>query len=181
MTQRQKEILHGTLLGDGYLEDRGTANSRLQIRHAISQMAYVDWLYNEFKNFVSKSPRQIGEAYFFRTRSYVWLTDWRKIYYPNGIKEIPPFLSLSHLSLAVWFMDDGYVDQKAAYFCTHAFNDLSIMRGRSILLQFGLETGIVKDRNHYKIRVTVASTPKFIAMIKSHLHPSLLYKIKQTP
>ena len=169
------------MLGDGYLEDRKTANARLQIRHAISQRLYVDWLYEEFKDLVAKPPRQIGEAYFFRTRSYPWLTDLRKLYYPDGIKRIPPDFSLSPLGLAVWFMDDGYVDQKAAYFCTHAFDAISIRRAQDILAHYRFETGLVKDRNHYKVRLKVASTPEFIQIIRPYVHPSLLYKIRVAP
>lgn len=169
------------MLGDGYLEDRKTANARLQIRHAISQRLYVDWLYKEFRNVVSKPPRQIGEAYFFRTRSYSWLTELRQRYYPDGVKCIPSDLCLSPLGLAVWFMDDGYVDQKAAYFCTHAFDSTSIRRAQDILAQYHFESGLVKDRNHFKIRLKVASTPSFIQTILPYMHPSLLYKIRVAP
>ena len=180
-TQRQEEIFQGMMLGDGYLENRGTANTRLQIRHAISQRSYVDWLYQEFENFVAKPPRQIGEAYFFRTRSYPWLTSLRKVYYPDGTKRIPSDLFLTPLGLAVWFMDDGYLDQKAAYFCTHAFDTQSIERARIMLSRYHLESGLVRDRNHFKIRLKVVSTPLFIKLIQSYIHSSLLYKISKAP
>jgi hypothetical protein len=181
LTQRQEEIIVGTILGDGYLENRGTANSRLQIRHAISQREYVDWIYGELAALVAKSPRQIHEAYFFRTRSYKFLTYLRQKFYPQGVKIVPEDIFLSPLSLAIWFMDDGYVDQNAAYFCTHSFDSESLRRIQNLLLRYDLATSLIKDRNHYKTRITVASTKKFIQLVKPYIIPSLLYKIRIAP
>ncbi len=101
LTKRQEEILFGKMLGDGSLENRGTANSRLQIRHSLKQRDYVDWIYKELSNFVLAMPRKIGNAYFFRTRSLPIFTKWRSRFYKNGIKIVPKDISLSTLSLAV--------------------------------------------------------------------------------
>ena len=57
LTKRQEEILTGILLGDGFLENRGTANSRLQIRHSLKQRDYVNWLYDELVNLSIHIPR----------------------------------------------------------------------------------------------------------------------------
>ncbi len=169
------------MIGDGSLEDRKTANSRLQIRHSLKQRDYVDWLYAELQNFVLSKPRQIGDAYFFRTKSLSLFTQWRQKFYKLGKKIIPRDISLSPLSLAIWFMDDGYFDKKAAYFCTHCFEGESLNRLQQLLRGFGLENGPILDRGHYKIRLRVGSTPIFIDLVKQYIHPTLLYKIGIAP
>lgn len=181
LTKRQEEILVGTILGDGSLENRGTANSRLQIRHSIKQQLYVDWLYNEFSNFVLTAPRQLGEAYFFRTRSLPLFTKWRTYFYINGKKIVPKNISLTPLGLAIWFMDDGYFDKKAVYFCTHSFLNESLNHLQTVLREFRFENSLILDRGHYKIRIAVSSTPQFISIVKPYMHPSLLYKIGIAP
>jgi hypothetical protein len=181
LTKRQEEILLGTILGDGSFENRGTANSRLQIRHSYKQRDYVNWLYGELANFVLSKPRRIGDAYFFRTRSLPLFTKWRERFYKNGIKSVPKNISLTVLSLAVWFMDDGYFNKKAAYFCTHSFTKEELIRLQKCLIKFGLESSFILDRGHYKIRLFVGSTPRFVELVKQFMHPSLLYKIGIAP
>lgn len=181
LTKRQEEIFLGTMLGDGSLEDRKTANSRLQIRHSLKQRDYVDWLYNEFQNLVLSKPRQIENAYFFRTRSLPLFTQWRQKFYKGGTKIIPQDISLSPLSLAIWFMDDGYFDKKAAYFCTHCFDKQNLHHLQKLLRKYGLESSPIIDRDHYKIRLFVGSTPRFISLVKQYIHPTLLYKIGIAP
>ena len=178
LTKRQREILLGTLLGDGFLENRGTANSRLQIRHSLKQREYVNWLYSQLANFTSHIPREIDKAYFFRTRSLPLFTQWRNRFYKNGVKIVPKGISLSPLSLAVWFMDDGSCDKEAAYFCTHSFNIQDLHHLQKILLGYGLESGLIVDRSHFKIRLRVKSTPNFINLVKPFMHSSLLYKLE---
>ena len=169
------------MLGDGSLEDRKTANSRLQIRHSLRQRDYVDWLYNELQNFVLSKPRQIGDAYFFRTKSLPLFTQWRQKFYRGGKKIIPQDIFLSPLSLAIWFMDDGYFDKKAAYFCTHCFTNDNLNHLQKLLRGFGLESSLILDRGHYKIRLLVGSTQTFINLVRQHIHPTLLYKIGIAP
>mgnify|MGYP001560882335 FL=1 len=178
LTRRQEEILLGTLLGDGFLENRGTANSRLQIRHSIKQKEYVDWLYKELANLTLSIPREIGNAYFFRSKSLPLFTTWRKRFYLNGFKIVPKDIFLSPLSLAIWFMDDGYCDKKAAYFCTHSFNQEDLNHLQKLLSNYNLKSSFIADRGHYKIRLVVGSTPTFIELVKPFIHPSLLYKLE---
>ena len=102
----------------------------------------------------------------------------RNRFYKNGIKIVPRDIFLSPLSLAVWFMDDGYCDKKAAYFCTHSFDSQSLKHLQKILLGYGLESGLIVDRSHYKIRLLVKSTPRFIQLIVPFMHSSLLYKLE---
>jgi hypothetical protein len=55
LSQRQQDILIGTMLGDGHLEQNGK-NVRLRIDHGMSQTRYINWKYREFKTLATKKP-----------------------------------------------------------------------------------------------------------------------------
>ena len=58
LSKRQKEILIGLILGDGHLEKLYTPTlGRLKIEHSYKQKDYVDWIYNEFRNWVRSKPK----------------------------------------------------------------------------------------------------------------------------
>jgi hypothetical protein len=79
LTERQKAIIFGCLLGDGAM--RCKTNALLEINHSIRrQREYVDWKYNEFKSIVLTKPHKrlcsAGRiAYRFTTRSLPELTE----------------------------------------------------------------------------------------------------------
>ena len=108
-------------------------------------------------------------------------TKWRTQFYVDGKKVVPKNIFLTPLSLAIWFMDDGYFNKKAAYFCTHSFSNESLNYLQSVLLEYGLENSLIIDRGHYKIRLKVHSTPKFFDLVRPYMHPTFLYKIGIAP
>jgi len=56
----QKQIIIGCLLGDGRLECRSkNRTARLRIHHGEKQKDYVFWKYDIFKNIVSSNPKKI--------------------------------------------------------------------------------------------------------------------------
>ncbi len=183
ITKHQQDLLTGKLLGDGSLEDRGTANSRFQVRHSIKQKDYVDWCYQEIKEFTKSSPRRINDSYYFRTRSLPMFTRLRKKWYIEGRKTLPSDIKLSPFALAIWYMDDGYYDthRDSIWFCTHCFNSGELKRIKELMKQLGIETTLIKDRTKYKTRVLKKHTERFIKLVKPYIVPSLLYKIGIAP
>lgn len=120
LTDIQKFLVLGTLLGDGCLEKRW-ANSRLRIDHYSINKDYVFWKYKILKNLAASKPRIIRQIdrrsgntcvrWAFATHATPELNFYYKFFYQNGKKEIHPKIinHLTHaLSLAVWVMDDGY-------------------------------------------------------------------------
>ncbi len=119
-SQKQTEILIGTLLGDGYLSlGKKSRNARLQLRHGLEQEDYLQWKRNQFGSLFKAKPKRIrrwheewnrfDETCSCLSRSHPWLTKWHHVLYPNKIKVVTEeILSLvSDLALAVWWMDDG--------------------------------------------------------------------------
>lgn len=56
LSEEQKQVILGCLLGDGYM--RKKTNAHLQITHSVKQSEYVDWKYKIFKDLVLTPPKQ---------------------------------------------------------------------------------------------------------------------------
>ena len=119
LTKRQRDIVVGTLLGDGCLERNGRF-VRLRTDHSPKQKEYVFWKFDQMHNFTSARPRFI-EYYDRRTsKTYKhWRFDtistksfvpFKNLFYTtDGKKKIPyniKELLVRPLSLAdgLWMM-----------------------------------------------------------------------------
>jgi recombination protein RecA len=180
LTERQKAIIFGCLLGDGAM--RCKTNALLEINHSIRQSEYVEWKYNELKELVSTKPhKRRGNAgrvtYRFTTRSLPELTEIYRKFYAMGKKIIPDDLILQPLSLAVWFMDDGCKSYRAIYLNTQKFS-ISEQRKLASLLkeQFEIHSSLNKDKKYYRLRIAVSSVGRFLEIIKPYLLPMFCYK-----
>ena len=58
LTDRQREILIGTLLGDASMQAmRGNQESNVKFEQKIAQKDYIDHLYKEFQEWVGTPPK----------------------------------------------------------------------------------------------------------------------------
>lgn len=57
LTEAQKSIIVGMLLGDGSL--RRKTNTILKVNHSHKQKEYVDWLYNKLEKLVLTPSQKI--------------------------------------------------------------------------------------------------------------------------
>ncbi len=192
----QREILIGTMLGDGHLEQNGPG-VRLRVDHGMSQRDYLRWKYQAFKNLVPSEPRVIrsfhkrdhryDERLHFSTYSNGIFQEWRELFYKDRVKIIPESISeilTSPLSLAVWFMDDGYKrnDCNALRIST----DLFTLKEQEQLVEcleenFGVQSTIHKKGKTYNIYIPQTSSAKFVELVKPYVLDSLLYKVSLTP
>ena len=60
LTDEQKQLILGTLLGDGAIEKRWK-NPRLRIDHASAQKEYVFWKYNILQDIATREPHMLYE------------------------------------------------------------------------------------------------------------------------
>ncbi|MCS6860849.1 MAG: hypothetical protein NZT92_11080 [Abditibacteriales bacterium] len=98
LTARQHEILIGTLLGDGCLEQNGR-HVRLKVDHSAAQKAYALWKYAELRDVAAAEPYEIavadartGNTYRhvrFATRSDRLFDPYRAMFYQDGCKRVP--------------------------------------------------------------------------------------------
>ena len=180
LTEEQKSILVGCLLGDGTM--RKKTNAHLEINHCYKQKALVDWIFSKFKCLVRTKPKwRKGngnrEAYRFATRSLPVLTPFYEEFFPQGKKVIPKKLNLNGLTLAVWFMDDGSKSYSSIYLNTQQFTKIEQLKLISLLKSnFGIESSLNKDKKYFRIRIRTKSVKKFINLTKRFVLKEFKYK-----
>lgn len=193
MNSRKRAILVGMILGDAYLQKTGKKNARLRLEHSEKQKDYLLWKGLQFSEFFQGKPKKLvrfnpvykKEYGYFRWQSNASpeIGKFRQIFYPNNRKIIPKELSkllVSPLSLAVWFMDDGYYygRDKIAYLYIPRYRqeELEILLN-TLKSNFSLETKAkVKKRGNLVLVFNVKETQKLLLLIKPFVIPSLSYK-----
>ena len=184
LTQYQKSLIIGTMLGDGYLRIiPGRRNAFLEINHSFSQKQYTDWKFEKLQNIcISKPKIRKGNgnriAYRFYTKQHPELTEFYNKFYKNGYKIVPDNLKLDVITLSVWFMDDGSkCGNSNFYLNTQQFNKDHQIKLLNYLEKIGLKANLNKDKNYYRIRFLSSSSNKLKELLKENLIPSMYYKI----
>lgn len=115
----KRSLLLSLILGDGclhYIRNHGNLYGGLTIDHGLEQADYQSWKAKLLSDIFNKDVKvRTGH----RGRSVQVSVSmkrfraWRKFTYPNGKKSIPKILKFirhPEFALAVWLMDDGYVE-----------------------------------------------------------------------
>ncbi len=194
LSKLQKEVLVGTLLGDGCLETQNNGKTyRLKVEHSLQQKDYVDWKHKVFKNWVLTEPK-IREhsafgldrnSYRFSTVSSGSFRFYAQQFYQNGKKIIPKLISklLTPLALAVWFMDDGSTksnQHKALVIHSQSFSKFDLQRVIKVLEdKFQIKSVLRKrqDGSSYVIYLLSETIDKFISLVGEYVLSSMRYKL----
>ena len=178
MSERQREILIGCVLGDAYITKLG----KIRIEQSTKQNEYVAWKYGELNSLCyGAKPREllhrkgdkIYHSLYFTLRQY--FKAWRLIFYSDTQKVFPESLVLTPLSIAVWYMDDGCWTGKKFVISTESFKGNNIDFLQSVLKkQFGIETHVGKNG---KMTILKVSHSLFIQLISPHVISSMRYKL----
>ena len=181
LTEEQKSILIGCLLGDGSL--RRKQNTLLEINHSSKQKDYVFWLYSKFKDCVLTPPKfrvngPDRNSYRFTTRSLKVLNEFYEDFYHKSQKTLPKNLKLNALSLAVWFMDDGSKSRNTVYMNTQQFNIQEQKYLLSLLdKHFAIRATLNKDKSYFRIRIRTDSMKIFRDLTSPYIIESMRYKL----
>lgn len=178
-SRRQLEIIYGSILGDAYVTKKG----QVQFEQGASQKDYLFWKYRELSSISYSNPPKLvirtdgrsgRKTYSWRFWTRGYFSNLRGNFYPNGFKIFPKDLDLTDLGLAVWYMDDGWMENGRYFISVQGFEREYKNR---ILKQLEDKFNIlatIKERGHLKIRSR--SVPRFIQIVKPHIFRSLLYK-----
>src|SRR3989338_1774752 len=196
LSDQQKEIVIGLLLGDGHLETQnGGRTYRLKIEHAMYQKEYVQWLYGVFKDWVRTAPKDrtqivLGVRYGkcgFQTLSHGAFRFYAQQFYQNKKKVLPKQIPkwLSPLAMAVWFMDDGSLKSnrhRALILNTQSFSKSEVLRLVEILKEkYNIEMTLRKQSRKqfeiYQLITLKGSAEKLVDLIKPYMVPSMKYKL----
>lgn len=188
LTQLQKSVITGSILGDGYLRIvPGRKNAFLEINHSYKAKEYVDWKYFILKDITKSGPKlRKGNgkriAYRFYTKQHPEITDFFRTFYINGKKRIPNKLVLDNISLAIWYMDDGSKCGKDnIYLNTQQFDITDQQKLILALSTFGLKATLQKDKIYYRLRFLKESVYQLQNLIEECVIPSMRYKLSYDP
>ena len=191
MTERQRQILDGMLLGDAHLErQRGALSARLKVEHSVAQSAYVHWKFSEWRLWVRTPPterirpnrlgtcsRNVG----FTTLAHLEFETARLRFYRERRKVVPYDLELTPLSMAVWFMDDGSRKSnqcRGLYLNTQSFTAEEVDFLRVVMRRdVGIETSVRQQRDGLQIYVPSNSVTEFLSFISADVLPCMRYKL----
>ncbi|MBM3205291.1 hypothetical protein FJZ41_00355 [Candidatus Shapirobacteria bacterium] len=179
LTNRQKEILIGSLLGDAYITKRG----QIQFEQSAKQKEYLFWKHQELSSVSYKNISKVNRfdkrfnktytSYRFWTRQF--FKPLREKFYFKGKKIIPKDIIFTPLILAVWYMDDGCLSHQKCIISTESFSKRDLLILKEILLnKFGVEASF---KNNSKLLIKKASFNSFFSVIKPFIIPSMSYKI----
>jgi hypothetical protein len=200
MTEIEKALIMGTLLGDAHIQKRQNSY-RLKIEHAINQKAYVLWKHKMLERFctTTQPPKIVTSkkgfsTVVFYTTSGQWLKEIYHLFYKekNGryVKTITPELienlPLSSMLVAVFFMDDGSVrnDCYAGKLATQGFS----LEENHLLCSYlkkwnsSVECVVVAhkvSKGQYYISIPAKSFGKFVKEIEPIVLsiPDMVYKL----
>ncbi len=194
LTEAQKQMVMGSVLGDGTI----TKSGAYSCSHSTKQKKYFNHkrqvLYNLHSNCTQiyihsyAYLKKDAESIHFTTGCNKYLYELRKIFYP-GDKKIFPYEYLKEnmeaSALAYWFMDDGSYHDGFCYLHTYGYgyNGQKVMK-KFLYDKFEIEFEIKKsgsagrnyDKKHH-LGLSAKKNQKFLALIESHIIPSMKYKI----
>lgn len=196
LTIEQKEVINGSLLGDGFIINNHQGNCHFAKKQKIENIEYIQWLHKVLKPYsrkkitVEKSPK-IKNTKNKITRSWKWgylescvmrtschpvFTELRNSWYIKQKKIVPHTLKLTPLILAIWFCDDGYLakDRTKATIATDSFSLEDNYFLQNLLIdEFKIESKIYINRNYSnplpRIHINKASIDKLTNVINEHI------------
>jgi len=186
-----KEIIFGSLLGDGKLEMAPRSkNARFGFIQAEDKRDYFLSLLNSLSSISTGKYREY--SYFDKrtNKTYKSLNFWSKAlpmlnefyttFYNGKVKVVPSELSLlTPLALARWCEQDGSRGTaKGLYFCTDGFTHADVKRLTQYLAdRYNIKCSIHKAGKNYRIYILVKSVETVKNIILPYIHPSMLYKL----
>lgn len=193
LTQIQKELVFGALLGDASVRKQGSGRCYLKIAQGYKQLDYVIWKHE----FLSPHSKKINSCpcsgwgdkshlmHEFITTTGHQFNEFYDLFHPVQKKIIPLDLSLlSPLAIAVWFMDDGSIDKqwKRIHFATCCFSVEDNHRILDYLTStYGLKGSVCKvgwgGRDYRNVILSAKSHKDFCDLVSQYIIPSLWYKL----
>ena len=189
----QREMLVGTLLGDACLETQNAGRTyRLKIEQGAAHADYVQHLYEVFREWVLSPPRSkqgqtrgvttINLA--FQTVSHEEFAEFGRLFYRDRRKIVPENIGevLTARGLAYWYMDDGSMkssESKGVLFNTHAYQPDEINTLIAVLREFGLGAKQRMQTDGAQIYVSGRSFERFVELVDPYVIEAMRYKVPQ--
>ncbi len=195
LTNKQKQLLIGTLLGDGTLRlGKRNTNAGLKIQHSEKDKDYLKFKHSILKNFVTgkiirekKINKDTNKSYLsqlFITITHPEFTEFHKLFYKIKKKIVTNKIlsKLKPFGLAIWIMDDGYYNKVGKFMDLYTMN---FTHKEHLIMQdwFKEKYGIFPKINYHKqadkyyLRFNLSDTQKLVRIIQSYIINSMKRKI----
>lgn len=189
MTDFQKQVLIGTMLGDSSLRmGKGCISPSMSCTHGIKQKEYCEYKTKIFKSIGAKCNYHKRNTLDERTGIYYEdytmfipanpeFLPYYKEFYPNGKKVIPinSLNQFTEVSLAFMFMDDGCKNSSGYSIATNCFEVTNIQQFQDFLLKrFSIATSLFSNKSLY---IKASSRNLFTYLISPYITDCLKYKL----
>lgn len=183
VTPRQRDLLIGSLLGDGCLTATSSRSARFTESHSLKQADYTRWkasILTPFTTDIHPDVKRVnGREYkslAFRTHSCPQLRPFYDLFYPppSRKRRFPSTLVdlMTPFVLAVWFMDDGGRTRRQIRI-SFGLDDRSRVRACRALRSLGLRPEVCENGASIMFP---GQTDLFMEIVGPHLHPCMDYK-----
>ena len=185
----QRELLVGSLLGDGWMRATSDFAAGFGEGHCLDQRGYTDWKADLMEPFTSSrysgtkvdaSSGNTFHSWSFSTTCCSQLRPFYDAFYPQPQrkrifpKNLPDLMT--PFILAVWYMDDGNLGVGSHPRIAFGLDDLSLTRGLQALCRLGLKPKVYGKGSNKAIHF-----PKqrvlFKDLVAPHLIPCMSYKL----
>tara|TARA_Y100000310_G_scaffold345857_1_gene471549 strand:- start:2195 stop:3103 length:909 start_codon:yes stop_codon:yes gene_type:complete len=191
-----KQVLLGSLLGDGYLtKQKNSHNAYFREVHSLKQKDYLIWK-NNFLNYFNTKIKEYS-TYDKRTNKYYYsiylysrvnpaFTTYHNSLYKQNIKKVTKeFLNeIKKLGLSVWYMDDGYYhygyNRVGLATDCYSYKEHVLIKNW-LKCKFDIKSQIHRrnkiGENSYNIVLSKNEATKFLKIIEPYIIKSMYYKL----
>lgn len=181
LTETQRELLVGSLLGDGHLRPHRD-KVVFEFLQSPRRKFYVEWKHKILEGVACPKiyhHRGKREYYKLVTRTHPVLMELHDLFYKEGRKVIPTRIAemLTPFSIAIWFMDDGSKSGDAVYFNTQGFEVKDQFRLIRALRRFHLIANLNRDGEYYRLRLLKRCNERFVKLVGPYVLREFLNKL----
>jgi hypothetical protein len=199
LSSLQKEVLIGSLLGDGTLTGNKTSmhtNLNYKVEQSMEKQEYVDFHYKVFQDIVGTHPKiryqgKQEKSYWFRSYRHICLKFYADQFYEidalgNRRKKVPKLIHrwLTPLALAIWFQDDGSKKPNGYELHTEGFYRYEIqVLQRALTSNYKIQVNIQKEikkatgKTYYKLYIPETSKDIFTEIVRPYIFDCFQYKL----
>jgi len=194
LSQNEKDILVGLLIGDIYAQKRTTnSNPLFRFEQGIIHKDYLYHLFELFNSYCPNNPKIINRApdkrtgniyssIYLSTYSLPCFNELYNLFYHDGRKIVPLNIGVlvTPLAFCYWLCDDGSFCKTTSriIICTDSFTLDEVTLLADILNdKFNLECYVNKYGKYFRIRIPKRSLSKVQVLLKDIMPPMMLYKI----
>lgn len=187
LTERQRELILGSLLGDGYLVAPSEHTASFNESHSIKQRDYLHWkgdILGPHCSSYTKTTKREGDRVFHGERltgiASTYMREFYDLFYPapDRVRVFPSDLykRLTPFALAVWYLDDGGLMHRFHPRITYGLDSLSLYRAKRALRTLGLDPK-VHDGNRSHTITFPGQDRLFFEIVGPHIPECMKHKL----